>query len=233
MNAKFRYSGQVLFYFVLSVADLYLTYRLVQQSGGRVYESNPIANAWLTAYGWIGLAMFKAVAIGLVSSVAVFVSYTRPRLGGAILNFACMAVAGVVLYSCSLLGYFGGPSVMEREDVWAATQQTQPPIDPSWYKQRQYLILLNRLSGDLYAGRCSMDEAVAELADSDQANDPTWLATLRSRYPDHSDQECLAAHLREVVSKLRPGDLPRFCRPGSRSPSTTLQASYHLPVPGQ
>jgi uncharacterized membrane protein len=89
-------------YVVLSLVDLALTYALIQQGDGEVYESNPIAEAWLSSYGWIGLALFKLAIIVIVGLVAAFVSLSRPRTGGHILTFACLAVAVVVTYSVHL-----------------------------------------------------------------------------------------------------------------------------------
>src|SRR5437660_12640550 len=87
---------------LLSVADLCLTYALILHGEGEVYESNPIAEAWLSSYGWAGLAVFKLVIVLIVAALAAFVSLSRPRTGGHILTFACLAVAGVVAYSVHL-----------------------------------------------------------------------------------------------------------------------------------
>jgi hypothetical protein len=94
-----RHSGKMLTYATLSFIDLYLTYTLVQNSGGLVYESNPIANAWLARYGWAGLAVFKLAAMLLVACLAVYISFYRPQTADRILRFACCAVAFVVVYS--------------------------------------------------------------------------------------------------------------------------------------
>src|SRR5262245_10540274 len=85
-------------YSLLSVADLGLTYALIQQGNGDVYESNPIAEAWLSSYGWTGLVLYKLVIILIVGVVAAFISLSRPRTGGHILTFACLSVAVVVGY---------------------------------------------------------------------------------------------------------------------------------------
>jgi hypothetical protein len=90
---------------VLSIADLLLTYQLLQRTGGSVYESNPIANAWLVAYGWAGLVVFKIIAITVLVSVASVLSLRQPRLAGEVLTFACVAVGGVVVYSCTLMNW--------------------------------------------------------------------------------------------------------------------------------
>ena len=102
MSLKFFHPVRLILYTVLSLADLALTYALIQQGDGEVYESNPIAEAWLSSYGWTGLALYKLVIILIVGAVAAFVSLSRPRTGGHILSFACLAVAVVVTYSVHL-----------------------------------------------------------------------------------------------------------------------------------
>lgn len=89
---------------VLSVLDLSLTYQLLADGGGTIYESNPFANAWLGKYGWSGLAFYKLLSMSVVVAVAAYVSCSRPVAGGRILTFACIAVAMVVSYSYSLRG---------------------------------------------------------------------------------------------------------------------------------
>jgi hypothetical protein len=107
MCNKLFHPGRLFLYAVLSLLDLVLTYRLMQSSGGHVYESNPIANAWLSKYGWAGLTAFKMASMGLVSMAAILISVRHPQMGARVLTFACSAVAAVVLYSCSLLNFFG------------------------------------------------------------------------------------------------------------------------------
>jgi Domain of unknown function (DUF5658) len=98
-----RHSGKMLAYVTLSLADLYLTYALVQNSGGLIYESNPIANAWLARYGWTGLALFKLAAMLLVTLAVAYIACYRPQTADRILRFACCAVAFVVVYSFWLI----------------------------------------------------------------------------------------------------------------------------------
>jgi hypothetical protein len=102
MSLTILHPVRLTLYMLLSLADLALTYALIQQGGGEVYESNPIAEAWLSSYGWTGLALYKLVIIVIVAVVAAFVSLSRPRTGGHILTFACLAVAVVVTYSVHL-----------------------------------------------------------------------------------------------------------------------------------
>ena len=102
MSAKIFHPIRLSLYAVLSAADLGLTYALIRQGDGDIYESNPIAEAWLSSYGWAGLAVFKFLIVLIVAALAAFVSLSRPRTGGHILTFACLAVALVVGYSVRL-----------------------------------------------------------------------------------------------------------------------------------
>ena len=89
-------------YALLSCADLALTYMLIRTGEGEVYESNPIAEAWLNSYGWTGLALYKLGIVLIVATLAAFISLSRPRTGGHVLSFACLSVALVVGYSVHL-----------------------------------------------------------------------------------------------------------------------------------
>jgi hypothetical protein len=133
---KTHHTGKLLAYVTLSFADLFLTYSLLQKTDGAVYEGNPIANAWLAAYGWAGLAAFKLVTMLLVAAVAAYISFYRPQMAGRLLGFACCAVAFVVAYSCWLAnayGMHGGPSdgpTGDRDWNNVVLESSIPPKDP-------------------------------------------------------------------------------------------------------
>lgn len=95
--------GRLSLFVFLSLCDLMLTGMVIRYSDGRIYESNPIAGAWLADYGWQGLVIFKVLGLGLVAFTSVFVSLRRPRAGTRLLTFACVVVGLVVLYSWYLL----------------------------------------------------------------------------------------------------------------------------------
>ncbi len=97
-----RWHRLLLFVF-LSGMDFWITHQLVQASGGAVYESNPLASAWLSSFGWIGLALFKVTLVMLVAGLVQVISWYRPRVGTLILTFSCCVTGLVVLYSCCLL----------------------------------------------------------------------------------------------------------------------------------
>jgi hypothetical protein len=95
-------AGLILF-IVLSVTDLVQTYVLIQGTGGRVYEANPVAGVWLLRYGWLGLVVFKAgVLFVFVASVAVLMRH-RPRASAWVVVIGCLVLALVTLYSRQLL----------------------------------------------------------------------------------------------------------------------------------
>ncbi len=102
MSARTFHPGKLSLYAFLSLSDLFLTYQLVHGSHGEVYESNPVASAWLVHFGWYGLAAFKLLAMSLVAMIAITISVYRPETGGRLLGFACAAVAMVVCYSVCL-----------------------------------------------------------------------------------------------------------------------------------
>jgi hypothetical protein len=99
MKLRLMHPGKLGLFLFLSLADLFLTWRLLQSSG-EMYESNPIAEWWLSCYGWAGLAGFKIGMALAVAILATAISLARPRTGGRVLAFACAALAVVVLYSC-------------------------------------------------------------------------------------------------------------------------------------
>jgi hypothetical protein len=104
MTGALTFSWKRLLLFAsLSLADLLLTWVLISQSNGAVYESNPIAGAVLAKFAWPGLAAFKFVAFAVVVCLAALIARQRPALGARVLTFACSTLGGVTIYSCSLL----------------------------------------------------------------------------------------------------------------------------------
>lgn len=93
----------ILVFIVLSLVDLSFTWLLIQYSGGRIDEGNPIAKEWLLRYGWEGLVVFKLAAIAIVVSVILILVRYRPRTGISLVTFACLSVGYVAYYSYRLL----------------------------------------------------------------------------------------------------------------------------------
>ena len=105
--------GLVLFGF-LSFADLCLTLLVIHKSG-RVYESNPIAGAWLREFGLRGLVVFKVAAMTVAAASVLILYRRRPATAAAVVLFACLAVGSVALYSRQL--YLHPPAVPTDSEI--------------------------------------------------------------------------------------------------------------------
>jgi hypothetical protein len=202
MSQQTLHRTKLLLYCLLSAADLLLTYQLVCRSDGLIYESNPIANAWLTSYGWSGLALFKMIAMLLVVGVALFVGRQRQRAAGIILSFACLAVGLVVTYSSWLMGYLGGQPAYARENVeeWS---QVDEAFEEQMQAGRAFQLLAHHLATQLDDEQITMPQAVAELQLLARTSPGRWLACVRARHPGRSEEGSLTAELGVWVRSLR------------------------------
>jgi hypothetical protein len=179
--------GKLSLFAALSVADLFMTWKLVHASDGEVYESNPVADAWLATYGWVGLTVYKALAVLLVAMSALYVSLHRPRVGGRLLAFACLATGVVVGYSVCLA------LAEERSPELAADKSLA--LDREIAKHRSYQTMLAQLASDLIEQRSSLAEAVAHLETTEKAQNPHWREALQRNHPGRTGSECLAIHV--------------------------------------
>jgi Domain of unknown function (DUF5658) len=131
MNIVTRFPGKLVLFAFLSVLDFGFTYRLLHASGGSIYEANPLANAWLQRFGWPGLALYKLLAVAAVAAAVLIIALRRPRLGSRLLNFACLTVSVVVVYSLSLSSMLpasaiGGQSTRSSRPAVAMLSQGGP-----------------------------------------------------------------------------------------------------------
>jgi hypothetical protein len=191
---------KVLLFVVLSLSDLGLTWLLLRQDGGRLYEGNPLAGWCLAAYGWPGLAAFKAATVAAVVGLAACIGRSRPRAGNRVVAFACAAAGVAVGYGCYLAGY--GSRAAERAEAADVARLEEAAM--SWRavvsRTVDYGRRLHDLAADLGAGRCRLDEATRRLAEHPQARDPRWLDLLRRQYATATDEQCLAGNL--IVNAL-------------------------------
>jgi hypothetical protein len=179
---------------VVSVADLLMTWQLIQATNGQVYETNPLANAWLCSFGWGGLAVFKGLAVFLVMLSAICVSLYRPKVGSRILVFASSVTGAVVLYSCYLCHRDVAARAIADQDTELAEQKGRL-LDMQMQRQKDYQALLYRLTNDLVSCQRTLPEAVHTLANSEKGQNEVWLTKLRLAYPGRSDAECMALHI--------------------------------------
>lgn len=191
---------KLLLFALLSLADLGLTWLLVQRGGGEVYESNPVAGWCLAAFGWVGLAAFKAGTVVTVVGLAVWASRYRPQAGNLILVFACSAVGAVVGYSCYLaeFGVRAGETA-PAEDL-SLLNESAADLEAKVNRSAAYRADLQELAADLGAGRRRLGEATSRLAEHPQARDPYWIDRLRQRYGTATAEQSLAGNL--IVNAL-------------------------------
>lgn len=227
MRAETLHPGKLSLFTVLSFADLLLTWRLLEHGNGWLYESNPVAAWWLSHFGWPGMAAFKMTGVFVVAALTVVISRSQPRTGGWVLAFACSALGLVVLYSSSLAGLVGRqPDLLHRQALQGFLEQSQT-LDGRIQAVHAYQALLRQLGEDLLAQRCTLPEAVAQLAGTENGRNPAWLWSLRRNYPGFSDEECLAANLVHHAVTFREADAG-----AARQLEEAYHASYGIPIPG-
>jgi Domain of unknown function (DUF5658) len=183
-------SRRLSLFLALSAADLLLTYFLLRHSSGEVYESNPVANWWLSAYGWAGLVVFKTAAVALAVGLLLVVAWRRPHLGRFLATFACLAVSLVVAYSASM-------AVREYQESGSQAALALEDRD----RQRQadecfaFALARDRLGKGLLDGSRFFPEVVEELARLDRAHNPLFLKMLAQNFPGRTLDQALAANI--------------------------------------
>jgi hypothetical protein len=215
---------------LLSVADLLLTWGLLQSADGQVYEGNPVARWWLAHYGWPGLTTFKIGTALLGGGLCGIIFIYRPSMGRKILLFACATLAVVVLYSSSLAGYLKVPCKGSARDPLRLAKEKEDRLDQELSHFHAYLTLKPQVSAALIAQRLSLTEALKIIAGSDVAKNAWHLRALRMYYPGRPDMECLAANLVEyTVSTL--DDYPSLAEQVARRLEAEYRACFGGPVP--
>jgi Domain of unknown function (DUF5658) len=187
--------GGCVLFALLGLADLALTAYLLRECPGQFYESNPLARWWLDGWGWVGLIAFKASLVLAVLVTVRLVALQRPRTATRVLGFSC-GVTGLVLGYSGLLAVASWAEVgvfRVRDDATIAAESRR--LEDRLRQARQYREVLDRVSAELAGGRCTLTQAVGELAATDKGRDPEWLRQLRGLYPNRSDSDCLAAAL--------------------------------------
>jgi hypothetical protein len=198
--AYLAHPRKLLLFVLLSLSDLGLTWLLVERGAGEVYESNPLAGWWLAAFGWLGLAAFKAGTVVTVAGLALWVSRYRPAAGNLILVFACSAVGCVVGYSCYLAGFGVRAAETPPAAELAVLEESSADLQARMKRVEAYRADLLELAADLGAGRGRLRDATRRLARHPQAHDPYWIDRLRERYGTTTVEECLAGNL--IVNAL-------------------------------
>jgi hypothetical protein len=184
MSATRFHPGKFALYTLLSVADLSLTFFLLTRGKGIIYESNPVASAWLASFGWSGLVVYKALTMALLASIIVFISVHQNRLAGRLLVFACVALAAVVGYSANI-----------AFDLRSDPLQLRVSEDREKYSAF-YFRDFAPASRQVRSGTWTVAQAADKLVTTENEY---WQSLLRRRYPGLSDRDCLAAYMKECV----------------------------------
>jgi hypothetical protein len=187
---------------LLSLADLALTWTLIHNGSGSIYESNPVAAWCLRCQGWIGLAIFKAVMVLSILALSVVISRCRPRLGGRVLALGCGVTASVVLYSGYLCFDVASAEPPAAEPIVLARSHR---IERDSERLHHFLHLENELAGKLADGRCDLSEALATYEPAAKEQNLTWLKGLSLSAGVGSDREGLAIRLMSVCVAKRSG----------------------------
>jgi hypothetical protein len=152
-----------------------------------------VASAWLTCFGWAGLVAFKLTMVCFIGVLAIFISLYRPRASGGVLMFGCAVTAGVVLYSFYLSHLIANHTAELVAE--AAAQQTLADASAQQQRREVYRQFMERLRGDLIAGRSSLRHAVDDLERFEATRNPVWLSVYQHLYPGLSRREYLALHV--------------------------------------
>ena len=237
---------QILFV-LLSLADLALTCWLLGHSDGAVFEANPVASWWLQQHGWVGLLCFKAAVVCLVVGLAGVIALTRPRAAGRLLGLGCACLALVVLYSatlCRAAARTPEERQAEREREFARDlAEMNRQADQELRQMQAFWALRVRLCQDVLARRCTLRQAVQQVAESERAKTGPFLHGLATRFPDLTPEQRLAAWLiasadmpedRTPAAERTAGRLKQvFQRTYGRYPPTTLGPAEEAGDAGQ
>jgi hypothetical protein len=201
--------GKFALFAILSTADLSLTIFLLNHSRGLVYEGNPIANAWLSCYGWSGLIIYKVLTISLLAGSLLWVSLYQTRLAGRVLLFACVTLTLVVVYSANMV-----------RNLDVADEERQLRTEDELAVYRSLLHQFAQASREVRSGSCTLAQATDRLA---AAENSYWQVLLHRRYPGLTDRECLAAFLQENIQNASPNTV-RATRVSRRRTHRTLES---------
>jgi hypothetical protein len=198
----------IMAFMLLSAVDFALTKWLVQDSGHEAYESNPVAQWWLTQFGWHGLAGYKISNVLIVIGMSRIVSAKRPQLSRQILGFACAATGVVVVYSATIGLNATAPDEETAEEMRCRQEENRQAQQKTQASQ-MYIEFVDQVRGDLHAGRSTLSEAVDQLMSAEKNHDPTQQRVLIIVYRGQTVAECLAIQLMNSFRRWNAGADPK------------------------
>ena len=186
---------------VLSLCDLALTWWLLERSGRSVSEGNPVADWWLSRYGWFGLAGFKAGVVFIVVLLTGIIARQRPRAAGNLLAFACTVLTAVVVHG-TVLGQTAPASCELPEDINRGLEEMNVQTRRVAQGTKGYTEFLDRMVGQVAGGELTLAEALQRLMKWDRNRDPGRQRTLRSVFRGRSMEEALARQMLSFIEEL-------------------------------
>lgn len=189
---------------VLSFLDLLLTWHLLKNPAGGMYEANPLAARILAAYGWLGLGVFKLLCVVVVAGIVIALARRRRRAAYGVARAGCWIVAGVVGYSACLLSDAGADPDAAR---LRAAHQRHEELNARLENQAAFGEQTAELARELIDEKETLAGATRRLRDHLAETGHDVLHHYRINFPGHSDQTYLAASLiRQTLAEL--GDDP-------------------------
>jgi len=88
-------------FILVSMLDVFMTYILLRT--GHFRESNPIADYFIRHWGSRGMIYFKLSMTAFVCVMAQVIALKKPPKAAFVLKLGTLIVAGVVIYSFTLL----------------------------------------------------------------------------------------------------------------------------------
>jgi hypothetical protein len=184
---------------LLSGLDLALTWWLVGDGAGLVYEANPLIDWLLQQHGWTGVLLVKGGTVLLLGSVCACLARHRPRAAVRVLTLASVAVGVVVGYSAALAAHVqpwdGHPDLVDLREA----EHDSRTLKDRLHASVAYRARVRLLARDLATGRRTLPDAAAALARSEELRTSGMLTYLHVRFGNRPDLECLAATLIEFA----------------------------------
>ena len=189
MTERSLHPGKQALFVLLSAADFAMTWLLLERLDGGSYEANPVADWWLARHGWAGLALFKALVVGVVLSLATVIALRKPRTAGHLLRLACAIVGVVVVYGAAL----GATAPLRAEEETAYLAQNEALNRQTAEENRgyhKYRVVLCQLRDEVLAGNCTVVEAASRLEEC--GTDNSRVQRMLARYASRPQEQRFA-----------------------------------------
>jgi hypothetical protein len=217
-------------FIVLSFLDWFLTWQLLENSHGGIYEANPIASVILLRFDWLGIGVFKlgCTLTGLVTILVL--CQLRPHVGLRLCTVMSLCLVAVIGYSIVL--WVAQPWQSEDLCALAQAKQNAARLEQHRLAYMAYMKTRNQLAHDLAAERHTLSQATDELARRVAEMSHEFLFYVPSR-PTGPDLEAFLAE--ELISAARVEPLFRY-RPGLAARRTNqlareFELQFHTALP--